>query len=183
MTRHRRGVSIVPLLLATAVGACRQVLTYDRELPDFPPTEFEPERTLPSGLILSATSEIVSEGPTTIRVTATVTNPTEEEILAKSLVPECLLIIAGFWEQRPDGRLLQPLDGYYFREGFRLDCEGAQQYYRIPAGDTLSLQRSQDLVVSAVLGDTFVPGRYILTAVFVDDFAYQVLAGDYIIDD
>ena len=188
MLQSRRARSIAALALAlTAVtlGGCRQVLENDVELPPFPPTEFEPEVTLPSGLILRASSEVISTGPTVLRITATVENPTDEEILNKSLVPECRLIVAGFWKQRPDGRLLQPLDGYFNRQGFTLNCDsgGTAQFYRIPAGETVDLSRGEDLVVSEVLGNTFRPGRHFFTVVFVDDFIFQALAGDLVIDD
>ena len=181
---HLSGVCALALA-AMALGGCRQVLENDVELPPFPPTEFEPEVTTTSGLILRATSEVLSENPTVLRITATVENPTDEEILNRSLVPECRLIIAGFWKQRPDGRLLQPLDGYFERQGFTLNCDsgGMAQFYRIPAGETIDLSRGEDLAVSEVLGDTFRPGRHFFTVVFVDDFIYQALAGDLVIDD
>lgn len=183
-TRPARTIGVCAAALAVVtLGGCRQVLENDVELPPFPPTEFEPEVTLLSGLILRATSEVVSTGPTVLRITATLENPTDEEILAQSLVPECMLIVAGFWKERPDGRLLQPLDGYFVRQGVTLNCEGMLQFYRIPAGETIDISRGEDLVVSEVLGNTFRPGRHFFTVVFVDDFIYQALAGDVVIYD
>ncbi|MDH3733112.1 MAG: hypothetical protein OEU54_06235 [Gemmatimonadota bacterium] len=154
----RRAAPICFGLLVLLTG-CRQVITRDPPAPPPFPPDFDPVVTLHSGLILRGSGEVVSRNPTTLRISATVENPTTEEIQAFTLTGDCLLIVAGFWAQTSEGRLLQPLDGFVTIDGVSTDCERLTGFLRIGPGAILNLSREEDLVVSDVLGEDFAPGR------------------------
>ena len=179
----RSSRTVVVCLLAVFSVGCRQVITRDPPPPPPFPPGFDPVVTLHSGLVLRASGEVVSQNPTAVRITASVENPTDEEIRAFTLIGDCLMIVAGFWAQNSEGRLLQPLDGFVTVGGVELDCERQTAFLNIGPGAVVDLTKEDDLVVSEVLGEDFVPGRYIFTAVFVDNFLYQALALDVFLDD
>ncbi len=183
MGTRQGAISSVCLATAVLLTGCRQVLT--RDTPDPPP--FPPDLatvvTTDNGLVLRASGELISTGPTVLRISATVTNPTMQEIVAKTLLGECHLIVAATWPSDPDGgRLVQPLDGLG-RQGGPLGACGTMTALRafLP-GETI-LMKSEDLVLSEVLGLDFVPGRHVISAIFVDLFIYEVLALDLRVPD
>lgn len=174
---HSR-LTISCLSLCLVLAGCRQVITRDPpEPPPFPPN-LETVVTLESGLVLRAFGEIVSSAPTVLRITATVTNPTDQEIVAQTLQGGCELIVLASWPESPFLRLVQPLDGMGVTGGTLGVCGNLLTTRVIAAGETIELSKSEDLVLSAVLGPQFVPGRYVISAIFVDQFIYEALALD-----
>jgi len=165
----------LPLL---AAGGCRQALTTDPPpAPPFPP-DLETSVTTASGLVFEARGEVVSSAPTTLRITATVTNPTQADIVALTLAEPCRLIVLVSWQEYPYLRIVQPLDGLGYNGSALGLCTNLRAQLTIGAGEVVQLTKDQDLVLSAALGSRFAPGRHVLSAIFVDEFIYEVLALD-----
>lgn len=181
MSSRRLAFAAACIVFSFALGACRQVITRgDPDPPPFPPA-LETVVTTETGLVFEASAEIVSTGPTAIRVTATVTNPTGEDLVARTLAEPCDLIVVASWQEFPNIRLVQPLDGLGFNGSALGFCTNMRVTRTIPAGQTIELMKDEDLVLSEVLQSTFEPGRYVLSAIFVDEFVYEVLALDTIV--
>lgn len=150
--------------------------------PPFPP-DLDAQVTTESGLVFSATGEIVSTGPTVIRVTATVENPTGAELVVPTLADACELIVVVSWESSPFVRIADPPDGGGSGPGALGNCGGQTASRTFAAGETVELV-SGDIVLSELLRSTFVPGaRYVFSAIYVDLSIYEVLALDTTIDD
>ena len=105
------------------------------------------------------------------------------DIVAQTLADECQLIVVASWQRSPFIRLVQPPNGGGFTGGPLGLCGNRLTTRLIPAGDTLHLAKAEDLVLSDVLGETFEPGRFVISAIFVDEFIYEVLALDTQIPD
>ena len=176
MRTRRVAVSSVCLVAAVLLTGCRQVITRPRpDPPPFPP-DLATVVTTDKGLVLRATGELISTDPTVLRISATVTNPTTEEIVAETLLGDCQLIVAATWPTDPDGgRLVQPLDGLGPQGGPLGVCATLTGLRPFPPGETI-LTKSEDLILSEVLGLDFVPGRHVISAIFVDRFIYEVFA-------
>lgn len=150
--------------------------------PLFPP-DLDTQVTTESGLLFSAVGEVVSTGPTTVRVTATVENPTGSELNIPTLEGECELIIVVSWASSPFVRIVDPPDGGGGSIGVLGACGNRTATRTIAAGETVVLV-SGDIALSELLRSTFVPGgRYVFSAIYVDLSIYEVLALDTTIDD
>lgn len=170
--------AITWVLLALSSAGCKQAIGYDPPPPPPFPPDLPTSVTTASGLVFEAHGEVVSTSPTTFRITATVTNPTDEDIRAQTLFEPCRLIVLASWPEYPYLRVVQPLDGLGYN-GLALGlCTGMRGYTTIAAGEVLHLMKDEDLVLSEALGSRFAPGRHVLSAIFVDEFIYEVLAID-----
>lgn len=173
----RRMIAALGISLLGAAG-CRQAITSPPPPgPPFPP-DLETSVTTGSGLVFEALGEVVSTNPMTFRITATVTNPTDEDIVAKTLREPCRLIVLASWPEYPYLRIVQPLDGLGSNGSILGVCTGMRTLLTIAAGEVVQLMKDEDLVLSEALGARFAPGRHVLSAIFVDEFIYEVLAID-----
>lgn len=176
-TRSSAVVGTAALALFLAIGGCRSVITSDAGAPPFPPN-LPTEITTASGLVFRASGEVIDTGPTVLRITATVTNPTGSDVTAAILEEECELIVVANWQRSPFIRLVQPLDGGGRSTGVLGVCGTRTASRVIAAGETVTLTKEEDLVLSDLLGPTFEPGRFIISAIYVDQFIYEVIALD-----
>lgn len=172
----------VVMAVLTLAGCTDRVSPTGFQPPPFPP-ELSTEVTTESGLLFRADGEILSTGPTTLRVTATIENPSGEDLDIPTLADECELIVVVSWESSPFLRIVDPPDGGG-RGGGALGACGTRTATRtIAAGETVELV-SDDIVLSEFLRSTFVPGgRYVISAIYVDSFIFEVLALDAEIQD
>lgn len=151
------------------------------------PSELSTETTLPSGLVLTASGTIASTEPTVIRVTAALSNPTDHDVTMGVGARECRVIAVAYWEAVPGGRAVAPPDGY-LGPTQPSACRGVANGFQITVevGETLMLPDTPvEFTLSAVLAELegeFVPGRFVIGALILSDFEYEVLALDTVID-
>lgn len=170
--------AIACMLLALSSAGCKQAIGFDPPPPPPFPPDLPTSVTTGSGLVFQAHGEIVSTGPMTFRITATVTNPTDEDIVAKTLNEPCRLVVLASWSEYPYLRVVQPLDGLGYNGSALGLCTTMRGFTTIAAGEVLHLMKDEDLVLSEALGSRFAPGRHVLSAIFVDEFVYEVIAID-----
>lgn len=186
--RDRRPAVACALVLASCAWACRLPV----EVAPPPPPRFPPELStqtmLHNGVILTASGTIVSTEPTVIRVTAALSNPTDDEVTMGVGARECRVIAVAYWEGEPGGRAVAPPDGY-LGPTQPSACRGVANGFQITiaAGETLMLPDTPlQFTLSEVLlelEEEFVPGRFVIGALILSDFEYEVLALDAVIDD
>lgn len=183
-----RGARIALLLASISSSvACRLPVEVPPPPPPPPfPPELSSETTLPSGLILTASGTIVSTEPTVIRVTAALSNPTDHDVTMGVGARECRVIAVAYWEGAPGGRAVAPPDGY-LGPTQPSACRGVANGFQITVevGQTLMLPDTPlEFTLSAVLAELeeeFVPGRFVIGALILSDFEYEVLALDAVI--
>jgi hypothetical protein len=180
--RRLARATLACLTLIVATGCRTPLAPRGSGPPPFPPN-LPTEVSTESGLVFRATGEVLSTGPTTIRITATVENRTGGAAAIATLGAPCELIVIASWEHSPFIRIVDPLDGLGSGPGPLGQCARFTQNRTIADGEILELV-SEDIVLSELLRSTFVEGgRYVLSAVFVDTFLFEVLAMDVTVQD
>lgn len=187
LDRNSRPAVACALVLASCASACRlPVEVTPPPPPPFPP-ELSTQTTLHNGVILTASGTIDSTEPTVIRVTAALSNPTDDDVTMGVGARECRLVAVAYWEAAPGGRAVAPPGGY-LGPTQPSACRGVANSFQITigAGETLMLPDPPlEFTLSEVLlelEEEFVPGRFVIGALILSAFEYEVRALDAVID-
>ncbi len=154
MPRRLASVCVFGLIVLAGLG-CDGPLELDFEPPELP------RQAVLGGITFRASSSVVGENPTTVRVVVEIRNETNLLQRVSLRAGPCMVLVNAYWARNPEGQLVAPPSP---ERGICFAIPSGHNFWLDP-GESELLPFSHDVAPSQVLGSAFEPGSYLFGAV------------------